>query len=442
MMTLRPYQSKAVDGLRGLFSQGFHRLLLVLPCGAGKTVIFSHIARQHLKKDPSNRVLVLEHRRELIEQTEDTFGRFSVELPRTHIAMVLTLANHLEEEPTPSLIICDEAHHAASKTYRRIFDHFKKVPVIGMTATPARLDGKPLGDLFDSMFIGDSAASLISQGYLAKYDYFAPKINLPDAQFKMKGSDYDPTDAFLKLDKAGIYGDLLKHFDPACQTIIYAPTVEMSRRIAAEINSVHPGMAAHFDGDTPKEEREKIVDAYRKGEIRALCNCDIISEGFDIPACDCVMMTRPTKSTTLFIQQSMRCLRPKEGKKAIIFDFVGNVWRHGMPTDEREWSLKKSIRCLNPSSEPEVIARECSNCLLAYSGRGRLCPFCGHDNGKTRVEIEEDRKAELLQVKEVKRKQQGRARTMEELIQIGEARHYSNPRVWAWYILKYRNGKI
>jgi superfamily II DNA or RNA helicase len=228
--------------------------------------MFAYMADRHCRLSPTNRVLFLVHRIELVEQAEGTFDMMGIDRTRIHIAMVQTVTRHLDVEPTPTLIITDEAHHASAVTYARIYAKWPSVPVVGLTATPCRLDGKPLGDIFQSLSVGVSAQWLTDHGWLCPYDYYAPRINLPDGDWKPRGDDYDTQDAETRLDRAGIYGDVKKYLDPKRKTIVYCPTVAMSKRIASEFGDI----ARHFDADTPKDERRAIMDAFRSGEA---CAC-------------------------------------------------------------------------------------------------------------------------------------------------------------------------
>jgi superfamily II DNA or RNA helicase len=307
--------------------------------------------------------------------------------------------------------------------------------MIGLTATPFRKDGKPLGDIFDVMVEGERAETLIEQGWLAPYDYYAPPSK--DMEWKMRGIDYDLNDVTASLLKSKIYGDVQKYLDPARKTIIYSPSIEFSEHI--------PGVV-HFDGNTPKKRRKQIIDDFRSGKIRALSNVDLIGEGFDVPDCDTVILLRPTMSTGLFIQQSMRALRPSPGKRATIYDLVGNVHRHGMPTQDRDVGLDKSIKPRNPTGEKDILVRRCDKCQLIYEGTERLCPYCGHDNGKTRQQIEVEKEVELRRIEKVKKRKKrmevGRARTYKELVAIGKKRGYKNPSYWAKMILNGRKKRI
>lgn len=324
-------------------------------------------------------------------------------------------------------------HHYTSKTFASILERFP-VACVGLTATPARLDGTGLGTMFDGMYVGPDPDWFVHKGYLSEYDYFAPDVNLYDAEWKPRGSDFDQNDASAQLDRIGIYGDVMKYLDPKRKTIVYSPTVDMSRKVASAIGDI----ARHFDGDTPKKERDETMQAFRDGKIRVLCNCDLIGEGVDVPDCDCVMLLRPTKSTALYIQQSMRCLRPNPGKRAVIYDFVGNVFRHGMPTQHRDWTLSGRIKCVKASEGRDVAVRQCGSCLRVYAGHGRICPYCGFDNGQTRKEIEQDRKASLKQIRALERDERKKAWTFEQLVDIGRRRGYKNPVGWAYYVMKGR----
>lgn len=429
-MKLRDYQIDSVNNTRNLFKQGNKRVLTVLPCGAGKTIEFAYMCSRH-----TGYVWFLVHRKELIDQAVATFVRNNISLDNVLIAMVQTVSRHLSDYKQPTMIIFDEAHHSTSKTWTNIINAYPNVPIVGLTATPCRLDGKPLGDIYQAMTVGISAKELIKLGYLSEYDYYAPKINLEDANWEIKGSDYDMQSVEKSFDKSGIYGDILKYIDPNKKTIIYAPTIKFSKSI--------PG-AVHFDGDTPKAERDRIIKDFRNGKIKCITNVDLIGEGFDCPDCDCVILLRPTMSTALYIQQSMRCLRPAPGKRAVIYDLVGNVFRHGLPDDDREWSLTKKVK---PHKDVETLhIRECKNCFRVYAGNNRICPYCGFDNGKTKKEIEIEQQAELERITELKRKQErmevGMCRDFRSLVALAKRRGYKNPVYWSNQILMARNKKI
>jgi len=431
---LRDYQTESINNTRDLFRKGNKRVLTVLPCGAGKTVEFAYMCSRH-----QGYVWFLVHRKELVDQAKQTFIDNNISLDNVLIAMVQTVTRHIEDYKKPTMIIFDEAHHSTSKTWTRIIDAFPNVPIIGLTATPCRLDGKPLGDIYQAMTIGISARELIELGYLCKYDYYAPRINLEEANWEIKGSDYDMESVERSFDKTSIYGDVLKYIDNDKKTIIYSPTIAFSKKLVAGI----PG-AVHFDGETPEAERDEIIRKFRSGEIRVLSNVNLIGEGFDVPDCDCCILLRPTMSTALYIQQSMRCMRPRPGKRAVIYDLVGNVFRHGLPDEDREWSLSRKIK---PHKNTDTLSiRECKNCFRVYSGNNRICPYCGFDNGKTRKQLEIEQQAELQRITELKKKQErmevGMCKDFQSLLALGKRRGYKNPAFWANTILRARYQKL
>ena len=440
MLTLRTYQEDMIKQIRQSFRTGHKRILSVLPCGAGKTICFAYMAENHILKNPKNKVWFLVHRQELIEQTIDSFKRFGINMNNIFVGMVQSVSRHIEKYGEPTLIIFDEAHHATAKTWTNIIDAFPGVPVIGLTATPCRLNGDSLGLIFDDMKVGVNTQYLLSHNYLSKFEYYAPKINymIP----KIVGSDYDVSTMEYE---SRIYGDVLNYIDLNRKIIIYCPNIQFSRNLEQEINERFGNVAVHFDGTTPDGERKQIIRDFRDGKIKMLLNVDLIGEGFDVPDCDCVMLLRPTQSTALFIQQSMRCMRYKEGKTAVIYDFVGNAYRHGLPDEDREWSLEKKVRCRNSNSMPDILSRMCEKCYRVYSGINRICPYCGNDNGKTKKQIEEEKQAELEHIEKVERRKKrmevGMCNDYEQLVKIGIERGYKNPRYWAKTIIESRQNK-
>jgi superfamily II DNA or RNA helicase len=221
-MELRPYQLNVIHRTRESFSEGNNKPLVVLPCGAGKTVCFAYMARNHVLKNTNNVVWFMVHRRELIDQTLETFSRMNLDMTNIQVGMV---QSYSKMKGKPSLIIFDEAHHATANTWKRIIEENKDVPLIGLTATPARMNGDPLGNIFDSLIIGPQPEELIEQGYLSKFDYYAPKLNINESAFVIKGGDYDQESVTEEFEKAKIYGDIAKYIDMNRKTIIYSPSI-------------------------------------------------------------------------------------------------------------------------------------------------------------------------------------------------------------------------
>lgn len=400
-LQLRDYQKETVELARQAFREKNNSILIVLPCGAGKTVLFAYIAQQAQKK--GNRVLFLVHRVELLDQTIATFNKFGINTIGIDIAMVQTTANQFKKGDIPeyNLIIFDEAHHSTSNTWKTIIDNQPQAKIVGLTATPCRLDGKPLGDIYEHLIVGISANNLISRGFLSEYDYFAPTVT-DLSKLKKKGSDYDMANAEELLDDPAIFGDIIKHYKQLAnnmQTICYCPTRAYSRKIAQLFND--NGISAiHFDGETPKKERNQIIQDFRDKKIQILCNVDLISEGFDVPDCYCCILLRPTQSSALFIQQATRALRPAPNKKAVIIDHIGNYIRHGFPTQDREWSLEKPlVKYKETNDNGELKVRQCMVCFGTFP-TAPVCPYCGTPYEPTKEELANIEKIELKRIKE------------------------------------------
>ena len=376
MQMLRDYQEDLIEQVREAYRRGYRSPCIVLPCGGGKSVIVAEIAKRTTYN--GNNVLFLIHRRELRDQIISTFSRWGVDMSLCDVMMVQTAARRAEKLRVPSLVITDENHHCLASSYKTIYEEFPKAHFLGVTATPVRLNGDGLGDVNDVLINGVSAKWLIDNNFLAPYDYYAPSVsNLTG--IKISHGEYVASDIEKLLAKSTVFGDVIgcyKKLAKGKQAICYCASIRHSEEMAAAFRKT--GIeAAHIDGSTPPAEREHIIEEFRRGAIDILCNVDLISEGFDVPDCECAILLRPTKSLTLFIQQSMRCMRYKPGKRAVIIDHVGNYARFGMPDDDRKWTLDKKDRT-SPKGKAEkpVNARMCPHCYAVFKSADK-CPKCG-----------------------------------------------------------------
>ena len=373
---LRDYQEDLIAQVREAYRRGYRSPCIVLPCGGGKSIIVAEIAKRTTYKE--NNVLFLIHRRELRDQIIRTFSRWGVDMSLCDVMMVQTAARRAEKLRPPSLIITDENHHCLAASYKTIYEEFPKARFLGVTATPIRLNGDGLGDVNDILIEGVSAKWLIGNNFLAPYDYYAPSVS-DLTGIKISHGEYVASDIEKLLAKSTVFGDVIgcyKKLAEGKQAICYCASIRHSEEMAAAFRK--SGIeAAHIDGSTPAAEREKLIDDFRRGAIDILCNVDLISEGFDVPDCECAILLRPTKSLTLYIQQSMRCMRYKPGKRAVIIDHVGNYARFGMPDDDRKWSLEKRDKSdKKRSAETPVNARMCPHCYAVFRSADK-CPKCG-----------------------------------------------------------------
>jgi superfamily II DNA or RNA helicase len=396
MFKLHEYQNILVNRTRKAYSDGLKSPCVVAPCGAGKSVIISEIAR--LTTSKGNRVLFLVHRRELIDQIKGTFNHNNVDMELVEFGMVQTVVRRLEKTNKPSLIITDESHHGLAASYRKIYDHFDNVPRLGFTATPIRLNGSGLGDINDILIEEVDAEWLIENGFLSPYKYYAPKLIETDLLKVNNLSEFSNGSIDNAMSSKTIYGDVVRHYQelaPGQQAICYCHSVDAS--IFAKDEFLSQGIIAeHLDAKTPKLERDEVIRKFRLKEIQVLCNVDLIGEGFDVPDCSTVIMLRPTQSLSLFIQQSMRGMRFKPGKTSIIIDHVDNVRRFGLPDTKRQWSLSSQKKT---SSAAEIKIKQCMNCFAVHLSVLLVCPECGHKQEvKTMADYEVDKSATLEEV--------------------------------------------
>lgn len=372
-MQLRPYQAKLIEDIKERLRSGKRSVCAVLGCGGGKSVICADIARTATEK--GNRVLFLVHRKELCEQIAGTFRAYGVDTELCDIFMVQTVSRRLDRIQPPKLIITDECHHCLSDTYSRVYDRFPDATLLGFTATPCRMNEGGLGNVYESLIESVSTKWLIENNYLAPYKYYS--VRLADAsKVHTKRGDYDSGEIAALMQQGHIYGDTVKTFkELACgkKAIVYCASVKASKETAQAFAS--EGItAAHLDGTTNAAERTDTIKAFRDGKISVLCNVDLFGEGFDVPDCECVILLRPTKSLTLFIQQSMRSMRYKQGKTALIIDHVGNIYLHGFPDDAREWTLESKRR----KQENGVHIKQCRECYACMPSLAKVCPECGY----------------------------------------------------------------
>ena len=417
---LRDYQQDLYTKTQSAFRNGKKRVLVTVGCGGGKSYIFAKMAQQ--AKGP---VLVLTHRQELREQTGRLFADNGID---ARIEMILTESNRLGQYERPSLIITDEAHLSRSNSWMKVLDYYNTYTV-GFTATPIRLDGKPLGDIYDELVTGVSVRWLIDNHRLAPYEYYAPTAVETDGM-RVQMGDYVIKDLEQLMSDRAIYSDVLKSWERLAKgqkTIAYCVSVKHAQETA---------------------EMFRMQD-FRDGKIMVLCNVGIISEGVSIDDVTCCLLLRPTESHALYWQQGMRAMRYQPGKVATIIDCVGNYSRNPLFDADVEWSLTQSVR-KKPriNAEGDFHIRTCERCYKVFK-TAPVCPYCGQEYALKPRAIKAHENIELARITaqeaeeaEQKRKQarmeQGRAQTFEELLAIGKAKGYKNPAYWAQQVMRGR----
>lgn len=441
------YQKKLVNKARQSLANGKKSILLVSPAGSGKSVIIAEIVRLTTKN--KKRVMFTVHRQELIKQIIQDFNQNDVDMNYVTIMTVGKIANRLTKLPKPDLIITDETHHSKASTYRKIYEYFNNIPRLGFTATPWRMNGAGFDDIYDEMIEGLSVAELIEKGNLAPYKYYSVKLLDESKLAKSSTGDYTNKSIDNAIGKT-IFGDVVKTWQDKAsgqQTIIYAHDIEYSKQVAEAFNTAGIN-ARHCDSKTPQTERDKIMNDFKSGSLKVLSNVDLISEGFNVPDCSCVIMLRPTQSLVLFIQQSMRCMRFKPNKVATIIDHVGNYTRFGMPDTKNEWDIKGWKKAGKKKVKSDAIGIwECLEChAVNETGKDR-CEVCGWIKPKQDVQMDVDEHVEIEQVgglnmttdytmiKYAKMKPD-QANSRHELAMIAKARGYKPG--WAYHQAKQR----
>lgn len=452
-MQLRDYQKNLItqigNGLREHKS-----VCLQLPTGAGKTVIFSFIVKAF--SDMGKRSLVLVHRRELVKQTVRTLkevgcnvgviasGMDSNPQALVQVASVQTLIRRLDIITEPYIIIADECHHVPAGSWASIHNTFSSFR-LGVSASPARLDSKGLNDFYKSLINGPTIKQLTAMGFLCPYKLYAPKNNLDLTGIKTVMGDYEKTaleEAVMRPSVTGcVVSEYLKRANGK-RAIMFAASIKHSKELVTQLQSAGV-RAMHLDADSDKELRDNALDLLSSGDIDVVSNVGLFSEGLDIKAVECVIDASPTQSLVNYMQRVGRALRPFEGKQhAIILDLAGNCYRHGMPDQDREWSLQGIEKKKRGKNKDEPSVKICEKCFAACESTNTVCPECGFVFPIQHRQIEE-REGELdeitkIEIKKKKKLEQAQCSTYEELVALGTKRGYSNPHGWAHFIYEGR----
>ena len=453
-LALRPYQQEAIDRVRLAFLAGHRSVLFVLPTGGGKTVVFSHIAQQAAAK--GHRIAVLVHRVELLDQAcrvLDAIGlRYGVIAANrsmnlsapVQVASVQTLARRLHLVPPEffQLLIVDEAHHSNAGTWAQLIRHFRPARLLGVTATPLRSDGRGLGEFYSALVLGPTAAWLDEAGYLAPARVFAPPVGFCAKGLRKRLGDYDLNQAAGELTGSRILGDAVSHYErhlTGRTAIAFCCSIAHAEVVAAAF--CQRGIkAASIDGSMDTHTRRSLLAQLASGELLVLTSCSLIGEGVDVPSVAGCLLLRPTMSLALHLQMIGRCLRPQPGKEAVILDHVGNIERLGHHLDPQPWSLAGAAKREHAKA---VAIKTCPQCFAAMASTISACPECGHLFRPQRQQLVtvagELQELSQQQLSARRRQEQHRARSMEELIALGQQRGLSNPHGWARHVHAARN---
>lgn len=449
---LRDYQNTLIDETVEAFQAGASRVLIESMTGSGKTTVGASMVRQRV--NDGKRVLWLAHREELILQARDRIEEFGVRggiikagheetLDRQlQVGSVQSVVRRLDRLGNFDFIAVDEAHHALATSYTDIINHYSSASTLGLTATPWRLDGRGLGEVFEHMVVGPTPTDLIAEGHILPARVIGSNRGIDFSVFS-RGGEYSISameEAIalqdLDADAASVF---LEWFPHRGTGVVFCRSVGHAEKVCADFKAAGVPSAV-LTGETDAIDRKAILHNLKTERIRIVCSVDVISEGYDLPAISCVIMLRKTRSLSLFLQQAGRALRPAPGKlEAIIFDLVGNSLEHGHPCSTRTWTLEAEdpgVRADRKTEDGEDLSiRRCEKCLAIHEA-APICPYCGHEyEADTRIprvkarELREIEKEELEALQQERRKErkaeERKCKTFKDWQALGAARGYS-----------------
>lgn len=401
-MNLRPYQQEAIAEIEGHFNNGTRSVLYQLPTGGGKTVVFSSIITKWVQAN--KRVCVLVHRVELLNQAAHTLQKLGINSGRikgkerydhqhlVHVASVQTLSRNKSAYPPDlfDLLVVDEAHHAVAGSWDRVIKRFNTAKILGVSATPCRLDGRGLGNAFDVLIEGPQPVTLSEQGFLAPAKVYAPPPKFEPGKLKTRMGDFQLDDASSQLSAVHVIGDVITHYKKHLKgstAIAFCCSIAHAESVAAALTKA--GIpSASIDGSMSEEQRASLLAQLASKSIKVLTSCALIGEGVDVPSVGGCILLRPTKSLALFLQMVGRCLRPDGDSFAVVLDHVGNYQRLGHHLLERSWSLADGVSLSQAAKAQDgTTGWLCQSCDFLAPKDCDQCPECGAPRPVTEKEI-------------------------------------------------------
>jgi DNA repair protein RadD len=437
LVKLDDYQLELIERAKAelarLQAPARRRCLMILPTGGGKTVVASEVIRRAVEKDA--RILFLAHRRELILQTAAKLKAFGVEPgiimgsePRAlqrlvQVASVQTLARNRDLLQHVDIIFLDEAHHAAAEQYEEILSWYPNAVVLGLTATPWRMDGRGLADVFDTHAMVRTPKQLKEEGWLVPVGGWEFE-SIDTTKARVQGGDFAAKDLAAEAVKPRVVGNIVEEWLRRAgggRTVVFCVSVETSKVLVAKFREA--GVSAeHVDGEMHKLERDAVLARLKSGATRVVCNCNVLTEGFDCPALEVCVLARPTLSTSLYLQMVGRVLRTvcfdcgarnrwtnerctacgsaNLKRRARIHDHAGCLAAHLHPYRERDYSPTTSTRASRKDMEDLELAtvnrklcRSCKSVRVGYP-----CDNCGYapTPRELKVEFEEEARAKAI----------------------------------------------
>ena len=394
-ITLHPDQARDIEALRLAF-RTYRSVCLQAATGYGKTIVAGWLAQR--MRERGLKILILVHRRELITQFHRTLCTVGLDhdvgvvckgwapSPWAPIKLAMVFSwSRRRSNFEPDIIIVDEAHHIVAATWGKVLDRYPKAKVLGLTATPARLDGKPLKPPFEYLHCSTPTGELAELGRLAPVRVLRVPSEFMLTGVRKRRGDYDSGDLDRRADEK-VVGNTVTAFlqhAPAGRAIMFGVSRRHARQTAEKLcdAGIH---ALYVGSETPTPERDAAFRSFAEGDTQCVCNVALVDEGFDVPDCDTVIDVGPTASVVKFLQRVGRGRRPGDGKTMLYLDLVGNTYRHGLPDVERSWSLDGDTKEDPIGAPPEREAGDrlkcCRKCLTVFNPRHLACPHCGAEN--------------------------------------------------------------
>lgn len=450
--TLRPRQHQALDDLRTAYAQGRKAPILVAPTGFGKTATAAEIVRQAVAKQ--RRVWFVAHLKEILDDTSHRLTAAGISYGQIRAGRSCSLGNPVQVVgvqtavrrsglPRPDLVIIDECHLAVAKSYQQMVSDLGRPALLGLTATPQRLDGRGLGEMFDDLVLTCSTADLIDEELLAPIRLFAPRLaDLPSR----KGKEFNQEEDGAILSRPAIIGDALSHWNRLCagrRGVAFCCNVAHAEGVAEQWRRAgYRAMAVH--GGSDDADRREAIAGLRAGRLDLVTCAELWVAGVDVPEIDVVIWLRRTASLTTWLQGNGRGLRIAPGKgDLLIIDHTDNSdpSRLDHPLIEREWTLEGKAK---KKTEQRISVKVCPRCFAAVASQSSRCGECGHvfavEKRRELIQVDGELVERKLEIRQ-RRAEQGRAQTLEELIEVGRRKGMKNAHGWARHVLAARQAK-
>jgi superfamily II DNA or RNA helicase len=443
---LREYQKEAVSQTRAHVANG-DDVVIVVPTGGGKTTIAADITQRTIAR--GGRLLWIAHRTELITQARGRLSSFGLDVGviksgfkldlscETQVASIQTLVARLGDPAIRAWLdgvtvcITDEAHRARARSYVVVRESLpERCAHIGLTATPVRLDGKGLGDMYGQIVQPVSALQLIEDGFLIEPRYFSHTQPDMSGVKRTRGGEYDGRGASAAMRKPQIVGSIVDTYIKNAKgrkAVLFAASVKNSIQLAERLSRAGI-QAAHVDGTTDENERTSILESLENGSLDVVCNVDVLTEGWDLPSLEICIDAAPTMSWTKMMQRVGRVMRP-EGERPIVFDHAGNLERHGFPTDPVVFDLGDApLKKKGPAK-----AKSCPHCFMVVPVGMTNCPGCRRPFPTRERGGPLEVGGEITEVKAAKPTAQMKHEFMEATLEVARKRGYQI----AWVIRQF-----